>query len=249
MTRAEVRGSVLAYYRIKEIENHPFPDPLKQVLAEFCCEVEKGCTDFVKRAAATRWACGHLGPVLSAAVAAAYPTAERHNYVTSVLKAFGLAGERSLSSPIAWRIMLPYVHEPVVSEQVVAKIARDTSLRLRPHTAPTPVELLAEMTRPRGGKFPVQVGKWLAEKIQEMPIESHYGALYQKTLDEFTSLNATGENAQYISSHVHGEMNREDWVEVLNGRIPRHRLEARASYATARQFISDYCELWRRSRH
>ncbi len=250
MTVSEVRGTVLAYHRIRALLNQPQPltDDTKARFNAFLRTAEDACRAVTGNSVPARWARSMVGAVLAAGLGAAV------NYwrddiptPSSALRVFGLIGERPLTAAAAWKLMQPYVWEPALGEQTLAEIGRKASLRLHKLPPdPSPVDVLVDLTRPRSDSFSVQMSLWLAEYFrQECDAATTYGVLYRSTLAELLAHNRTGEMALLTGpAMVHGRPTREDWEDLIHGRIPRDRLALRAGYLVVRQFLTDYWEQW-----
>jgi hypothetical protein len=246
MSAAQVRGTALAYYRLKDLLIQPLTTDTRNNFTGFLRWAEEACRVVTDSSIPARWACEAVGPVLGASVgAAAWMRGEVAN-PGAALRIFGLAGDRALSPQSAWALIQPYLHEPTLSEQSLTRIRQQAGVRLKLSVAPTAVDVLVEMTRPRGGAFPVQVSHWLSDYFREHSgDDTHFAALYRTTLDDLSSINARGELAQFTgSASISGTPTAEEWESMIHGRVPKSRLEARAGFKVARQFILDYWELW-----
>lgn len=244
MSAAEVRGTVLAYQRIRALLNQPLTDHTRERFEAFLRSTEEACRLVTAHSAPARWARSIVGPVLAAGLGAAIYLRDDYTNPGGALRVFGLAGERALTSQAAWKLMQPYIWEPVVSEQVLGEIRRHSDLQLhRLPRDPSPVDVLEELTRPRSGGFPVQVSHWLAEYFRES--QTPYSVAYANILADLVAANDRGDfEVAQRASLVHGRFTREEWAELIRGRVPQSRLEVRASYLVVRQFLADYWAKW-----
>ncbi len=248
MSPSETRATVTAYHRVQSLLNQPLPDDVKDGFREYLAYAETACLNATRNSAPARWARSIVSPVLAAGVGAALPYwRDDPANAGAALRMFGLTGERSLTSQAAWKLMQPYIWEPVVSEQVLATIRRKTALRLnRLPPDPAPADVLIELTRSRTGGFPVQMSHWLAEYFREhRQDEGPYCEVYRRTLVDLSVQNQRGELVQYTGpGSVHGRYTREEWEELIRGRVPESRLEVRAAYLVVKQFIAEYWAKW-----
>lgn len=243
MTSAETRGTVTAYYKIRELLDQPLPAATRDTFNAYLQQVAEDCRSTTDNSAPARWARTVVGPILSAAVGAAV-NMQAINKI-SALRIFGLHGNRALSNEEAWRIMRPYIHEPALHPEALAQIQRYSDLRLRLSNTPsTPIDVLAELTRPRSGVFPSQVSYWIAEYFTEhRDADTFYGEVYRSTLRGISEVNSSHETANIAIPHS-GKMTREDWGALIHGSNPQARVLLRAGYAVARQFIAECWDRW-----
>lgn len=240
MTAGEVRGTALAYYRLKGImKNNPLPPQARASFTEFIRMAELDCGILAEGTAPGRWTCKIVGPVLAAAMGSAtYMRGLVHEPV-GALRIFGLSGTRALPPPIAWKLMQPYLAAATLPPEAVADLARRSNLRLKLPPFPSPVEALEELTRHRCGSFAAQVGYWLAESFREnSAVKNSYTDLYRRTMAGMADISE-----EYVNG-FHGRMSREDWECMMAGKTPQSVMELRASYVVARQFLTDYWERW-----
>lgn len=243
MTAAEIRATVLAYYRVRNLLSQSLTREDRAVFEDFLERAEEACRAASQASAPTRWARAHVGPVLAAGIGATRMGEE--TTPVSALRMFGLAGEHALTAQAAWKMIQPYVWEPAVSAEVVAEVRRKTGFRMAKLSAtPAPVDVLEELTRPRGCPFAVQVSHWLAEYFREHASDDDlYAGAYRSTWASLTSRNEQREMAQLTGS-IHGHMERQDWLDLMHGKLPRFHVETRAAYIVVRRFITDYWAQW-----
>jgi hypothetical protein len=247
MTSAHVRSTVTAYYRIRGLLAEPLPEDLQACLAETLARIENDCRLVTGNSAPSRWARSIVGTVLTAGLGACcYMRGEIAN-PSALLRVFGLVGEHALSSQAAWNLVKPYAWEPVIGDGTLAELRRRSSLRLHRLPAdPGPADVLLEMTRPRSGAFAVHLARWLAEYFREHAGPQHattYADHYRATLADLITANERGEMA-YLTGQVSGSLTRDEWGELIRGRVPPSRLELRAGYLTTRQFLVDLWRQW-----
>jgi len=244
MTAPEVRAVAIFYFRTRETLSRleqPLQPELLTPLTDLLHSIEQSCATLTEGSAPAKWAKEMVGPVLAAAVGAA---AWMRRDVPSALAAqriFGLAGSQALSSNAAWKLVRPYLHEPLLSERTLADLAVKTGLELKPKDN-SPVEVIIELTRPRSAGFATDVGRWIKEYFRENgDAITPYGVLYRRVVEEMATQN---EQTYSATSTVHGEVTREDWQVLVNGKVPRKWVEHRAAYSVTRQFIADYWDKW-----
>lgn len=243
MTSPEVRSVVTAVYRIHDLLEASYPPSVRRPLELLADDLIDWCRCALQKNQAGLWALPYIGPVLAAGMGA---TTSMHNIPaeTDLLRVFGFAGERSLLPKEAWRHVQPFAHEPVLSPEIIARISIVANIRFRklpPY--PSPVDALVEMTRERSAPFMVQMSRWLANYFRtEGHDNSPYVELYHKTLNELQTMNRLGEMALTVP-HCMGtsrQFSREDWMDVLRDRVPQFRLEEKAGFRAAKQFLLDY---------
>jgi hypothetical protein len=246
MTAAEVRGTALVYHSIQEVLNQPLTEDAKTQCHGFLHWAEQECQVVTETSAPARWARSMVGPVLAAAVGAAAWMRDQVPSANIALRIFGLTGDRPLSSQAAWNLIQPCLGEPALNEQALFKIRRQTGLLLKLPAEPNAVDVLEELTRPRSGVFPVQVSRWLADYFREHNgDDTCYAAHYRNALADLKTLNDRGDLVQMTGSHgVSGRLSKQDWEALIHRRLPLSRLETRAGYTVARQFVVEYWEKW-----
>ena len=167
MTNSEVRATAVAYYQIRELLNHPLPEKTRDTFNTFLQTVAEDCFTVSDTSAPSRWARGVVGPVLAAALGAAVYMRDDVPSPHAALRIFGLAGDRPLSSQSAWRLIQGYRDAPCLTDEMITEIGQKIGIRLRLPPDPTIVDVLDDITRPRSGKFPVQVAHWLSQYFRE----------------------------------------------------------------------------------
>ena len=245
MNAAEVRAAVRAYHRIQDVLD---ADGATGYLGAFQSWVESACRDVTEAAPTSQWARGMVGPVLAAGMGATVYAREVHSPM-GMLRIFGVVGNYPITSQAAWKLMAPYCWEPVLSERSIDNIRRQSGLRLNKLPLdPSPVDALEELTRFHSGEFSRQMAKWLSEYFQEHCLDNTpYGEEYCSALHNLSVLNDRGEMAKFRSL-VHGQFTREEWGELIRGRLPQSRLELRAGYIVTKKFLVDYWERWNQTK-
>jgi hypothetical protein len=250
MTASEIRATTLCYFRIRGLLDQPLPDPVRDMFNDFLQSTAATCHAITENSGPSRWARGIVGPVLAAAMSAAIWMREDVHSQVGALRIFGIAGERQMSTQKAWQLVRPYLSETVLSDSAIEEICQQVSMRLNLPRDPTPIDLLEELTRRRSGHFPIEVSHWLNEHFREHPdSQDAYARVYRRTLDDMTVLNARGGMEKSIAAHWHsGVPSRQDWEEIVCGRMPLRWVEQRAANAAVRQFIVDYYDHWNAGR-
>ncbi len=244
LSAAKVRGLAFCYYRVRELSNQPLPDEVKEHFCDFLASTHEALYEVTENVQASRWARAIVGSVLAAAMGAAVYLRAQHCTTHATLRFYGLTGSHGMTSQTAWKLVQPYVWEPVLTAGAVADITRQSGLVLHLPKDPSAVDVLVELTRPRGAGFPGQVGHWLVEFFRENHDEQNrYAEIYRNNLVAIQDLNERGE-LMARSNGLRGPMEREDWEQVIKGRLPRPWVEVRAGYAAARAFVEDYWKQW-----
>lgn len=242
MTSLETRAVVVAYFKVQHLLGGVYPPSLQLNLITVRDDLLSWCHVAAHHTSAGRWAAEHVGPVLSAAMGASTDMRKIAS-AGDLLRCFGLSGgDRALSPKDAWRVVKAYTYEPVVSAYSLSQIAiaANTTLRKLPQE-PSPTDVLMELTRLRSSPFLVQLSRWIADHIRHQ-VGGTYGNLYRRTLDDLENLNNSGEMMHSAAHSIGGgrKLEREDWDSILAGRVPAFRLQERAAFASAKQFILDY---------
>lgn len=248
MSAAEVRGSVIAYYKLREALNQAAPVRFESRITKAMERIDHACQAITNGSGPAHWAARVIGPVLAAGAGAATWLGDVKTAATA-LRVFGLAGDHALTSQEAWAIVRPYQHEPILSERSLDDIRQKTWIRLKLPEAPGPADVLVELTRQRSGHFAAQVGAWISEYFRGQAVTSKsanpFCDLYWETIRTLQRMNDCGELLQAnATSGLTPKMTPEDWADVLRGRLPQNRLESRAGHAVARQFITEYWQHW-----
>ena len=252
MTAAQTRATVLAYQRIRELlPFHQYPEEVQDHMNAFLCHVENLCQEATSNSEPGRWARSVVGPVLAAGLGATGYMRETVPNEATVLRIFGLIGDRSLSTKEAWLFVQRYAFEPVLSPEILAEVQRTSRVRLtKLPKNPNALDLLEELTRPRTDSFRIQLSRWVAEHFRLVGPTSDdiYGAEFRRLLQDLEGVNTRGELAPVAGVNVaHGRrFTREEWAALLAGRIPQARLEERASYMVTRKFLIDYWKAWQK---
>jgi hypothetical protein len=246
MTAAEVRAAVRAYHRIQDVLDADVAGHLETFLKW----VEGACQAVTETSPTSRWARDMVGPVLAAGMGAAVFAREVRSPM-GMLRIFGVIGNYPLTSQAAWRLMAPYCWEPVLSVRSLDQIRVKSGLRFNKLPAdPGPVDVLEELTRFHSGEFSRQMAKWLAEYFQRhagVADDTLYADKYRSTIANLSVMNDRGEMAQFTSL-IHGPFTREEWGELIRGRLPQSRLELRAGYIVTKKFLVEYWERWNRQK-
>ena len=240
MTAHEVRAAVRAYHRIQDVLDADVTGHLETFLKW----VEGACQAVTETSPTSRWARDMVGPVLAAGMGAAVFARDVRSPM-GMLRIFGVTGNYPLTSQAAWKLMAPYCWQPVLDEREITAIRRQSGLRLNKLPAdPSPIEVLEELTRFHCGDFSRQMSRWLCEYFQEHGLaDTPYGEEYRSTTANLSVMNDRGEMAQFTSL-VHGPFTREEWGELIRGRLPQSRLELRAGYIVTKKFLVEYWERW-----
>ena len=242
MNACEIRAAVRAYHRIQDV----LDADVTGHLSTFLKWVEGACGSVTSTSETSHWARDMVGPVLAAGMGAAVYAREVHSPM-GMLRIFGVTGNYPLTSQAAWKLMAPYCWEPVLSERSLDNIRRLSGLRLNKLSAePSPVDALEELTRFHSGEFSRQMAKWLSEYFQEhagVADDTPYADEYRSTIANLSAMNDRGELAQ-STGMVHGAFTRDEWAELIHGRLPPSRIELRAGYIVTKKFLVEYWERW-----
>jgi hypothetical protein len=204
---------------------------------------EERCCQGTDRTATGRWARKSVGPVLAAALGAAV---WRHDEVDNpgvALRIFGVVGDHVLSPAEAWAVMLPYLTMQTLDEATLEGIRSHAGLQLlKLPDAPTPTDVLLALTQRRSRDFPEEVAYWLSEYFREHANDdTPYGATYRAALAECQAANLRGELHHLAAPSQLGDCpSREDWDDLIAGRISARSLEQRAGYVVTKQFLLEY---------
>lgn len=245
----EVRAVVTAYQRATALlPSTQYPSGIQDDLNSFLCRCTDFCQEISGHSDPGRWARTIIGPVLAAGMGATVDLRETRGAM-GVLRAFGLAGERRLFDHEAWLTVRPYAHEQVLSAETIADVTRRTGLRLtRLPPNPGPADLLEELTRPRCLSFVLQMTRWLGEHFRPRGgcgCHDHFSQAYHQRRVELGRMNEALELAPITGARVltGHRMTRSDWVHMLAGRVPDHRLDESASLSVTKEFLLEY---WQR---
>ncbi len=245
ISAAEVRGLTLAHYQITALLKQPLPADAKAILQDLLVRIEEDCFVVSDNSSPSRWARSIVGSVLAAALGAATYMRDDTPTRISALRIFGLAGDRALSGQAAWKLMQPYVLVPTISDHEVLAIRRLSGLRLKLPEFPSTVDVLEELTRPRGGGFPLQITAWLIDFFRtHASDDTVYARQYQTALADMINFHKYCDTEQVNTRHIHGRPSRADWEALVAGRTPLSWLEERAATTVTRQFIGDYWDHW-----
>ena len=246
MNAALVRGYVVCYHRVRSLLRQPLDPDVVADFEDFLSDVQGICRDITESCPPSQWARDQVGPVMAAGLGAATNYRNEVPNPTAALRVFGLSGNHALSGHAAWKMVLPYRWESIVPTQAIDDMRRMSGLRLRLPHDPSPVDLLEELTRPRGGSFSLQLGHWLVDYFRDHAgANTHYAETYQEKLGDLIEANAKGDLSNSICANaIHGRPSRADWEALVIGRLPQSWLELRAGYATARHFMEDYWAKW-----
>lgn len=246
VTAAQVRALTLTYHKILELIDQPLLEETRDWFNDFLQSAAAQCDEITKGSAPGRWAKGEAGPVLAAAMGAAIHMRDRIPTASRALRVFGLHGDKALTNSAAWTLMQPYLWEPVLSPQAVAKIRHQCGLQLKLPDNPNVIDVLEEVTRPRTGAFPAQVAHWLADYFQSHAgADTPSGQHYRRTLADLQVLNERKELLPSSGARALSKpLTTKEWQALIDGHLPQYSLESKAGYAVARQFVSDYWTRW-----